>query len=211
MGKEIGIDLGTTNTVVSYVNKNGRIRALRYDKSEIIPSVLYFRAPDEYFIGDTAKKLLTQNPAAGIANFKTSIGDSQRHEIVAENGEIISLRSRDAAKLFLNKIVQGIESKLVKEFGAATGCIDRAVVTVPANFSSTEKSAVKNAANDAGLENIKLAAEPTAAAVAYENSKGDDTDEIILVYDFGGGTFDVSVIQKVHGAFEEITTGGDKH
>lgn len=211
MGKEIGIDLGTTNTVVSYVNKNGRIRALRYDKSEIIPSVLYFRTPDEYFIGGTAKKLLAQNPAAGIANFKTSIGDSQRHEIFAENGEIISLRARDAAKLFLNKIVQGIENKLVKEFGAAIGCIDRAVVTVPANFSSTEKSAVKNAANDAGLENIKLAAEPTAAAVAYENSRGDDVDEIILVYDFGGGTFDVSVIQKIHGAFEEITTGGDKH
>lgn len=211
MGKEIGIDLGTTNTVVSYVNKSGRIRALRYDKSEIIPSVLYFRTPDEYFIGGTAKKLLTQNPAAGIANFKTSIGDSQRHEIFAENGEKLSLRARDAAKLFLNKIVQGIESKLVKEFGAATGCIDRAVITVPANFSSTEKSAVKNAANAAGLENIKLAAEPTAAAVAYENSKGEDTEEIILVYDFGGGTFDVSVIQKVRGAFEEITTGGDKH
>ena len=86
MGKEIGIDLGTTNTVVSYVNKNGRIRALRYDKSEIIPSVLYFRSSDEYFIGSTAKKLLDQNPSSGIANFKTSIGDSQRHEIIAENG-----------------------------------------------------------------------------------------------------------------------------
>ncbi len=211
MGKEIGIDLGTTNTVVSYVNKNGRIRALRYDKSEIIPSVLYFRTPEEYFIGSTAKKLLTQNPAAGMANFKTSIGDSQRQEIIAENGDTISLRARDAAKLFLNKIVQGIEAKLVKEFGAAAGCIDRAVITVPANFSSTEKSAVKNAASDAGLENVKLAAEPTAAAVAYENSVGEDTDEIILVYDFGGGTFDVSVIQKIRGAFEEITTGGDKH
>lgn len=211
MGKEIGIDFGTTNTVVSYVNKSGRIRALRYDKSEIIPSVIYFRTSEEYFIGSTAKKLLAQNPAAGVENFKTSIGDSQRHEISAESGEIISLRARDAAKLFLNKIVQGIESKLVKEFGAATGCIDRAVITVPANFSSTEKGAVKNAANDAGLENIKLAAEPTAAAVAYENSRGNDADEIILVYDFGGGTFDVSVIQKNHGAFEEITTGGDKH
>ena len=212
MGKEIGIDLGTTNTVVSYVNKSGRIRALRYDKSEIIPSVLYFRSPDEYLIGSTAKKLLDQNPSAGVANFKTTIGDSQRHEITAENGEVISLRSRDAAKLFLNKIVQGIESKLVKEFGAAIGCIDRAVITVPANFSSTEKSAVKNAATTSGLENVKLAAEPTAAAVAYENSKGaENPDEIILVYDFGGGTFDVSVIQKVHGTFEEITTGGDKH
>ena len=211
MGKEIGIDFGTTNTVVSYVNKSGRIRALRYDKSEIIPSVIYFRTSEEYFIGSTAKKLLAQNPSAGVENFKTSIGDSQRHEISAESGEIISLRARDAAKLFLNKIVQGIESKLVKEFGAAAGCIDRAVITVPANFSSTEKGAVKNAANDAGLENIKLAAEPTAAAVAYENSRGNDSDEIILVYDFGGGTFDVSVIQKNQGAFEEITTGGDKH
>ena len=211
MGKEIGIDFGTTNTVISYVNKSGRIRALRYDKSEIIPSVIYFRDAEEYFIGSTAKKLLAQNPSAGMANFKTSIGDSQRHEIITDSGEKISLRARDAAKLFLNKVVQGIESKLVKEFGAAVGCIDRAVITVPANFSSTEKGATKFAAKTAGLENIKLAAEPTAAAVAYENSRNTDDDEIILVYDFGGGTFDVSVIQKVNGTFEEITTGGDKH
>ena len=193
------------------MNKSGRIRALRYDKSEIIPSVIYFRDAEEYFIGGTAKKLLAQNPSAGMANFKTSIGDSQRHEIIADSGDKISIRARDAAKLFLNKVVQGIESKLVKEFGAATGCIDRAVITVPANFSSTEKGATKFAAKSAGLENIKLAAEPTAAAVAYENSRDGDDDEIILVYDFGGGTFDVSVIQKVNGTFEEITTGGDKH
>ena len=212
MGKEIGIDFGTTNTVISYVNKNGRIRPLRYDKSEIIPSVIYFRNPDEYFIGGTAKKLLAQNPAASMANFKTSIGDSQRHEITSDSGDKIFLRARDAAKLFLNKVVQGIETKLVKEFGATVGCIDRAVITVPANFNSTEKGATKNAARSAGLENIKLAAEPTAAAVAYENSRSEENpDEIILVYDFGGGTFDVSVIQKIQGTFEEITTGGDKH
>lgn len=71
MGKEIGIDLGTTNTVVSYVNNKGRLKQLRYESTEIIPSVIYFQNQSEYFIGEKAKKFLTENPNAGIANFKT--------------------------------------------------------------------------------------------------------------------------------------------
>lgn len=212
MGKEIGIDLGTTNTVVSYVNKNGRLRQLRYDSEEIIPSVIYFQSESEYFIGNTAKKRWLQNPKAGIINFKTTIGDPERHEIIPEEGKPFYKRSREIAQLFLNKIVVGMENKLIKEFGAVDGCIDRAVITVPANFSSTEKGATKNAARWAGLSDVKLAAEPTAAAIAYEDSQGDDNaHSVILVYDFGGGTFDVSIIRKNNGAFEEITTSGDKH
>ena len=212
MGKEIGIDLGTTNTVVSYMNKNGKLRQLRYDGKEIIPSVIYFRSESEYFIGEAAQKYFNNNPAAGIKNFKTTIGNSERHEIIPEVGKPFYKRSREIAQLFLNKIVVGMENKLIKEFGAIDGCIDRAVITVPANFSSTEKGATKNAARSAGLSDVKLAAEPTAAAIAYEDSQGDENSRsVILVYDFGGGTFDVSIIQKNNGAFEEITTNGDKH
>ncbi len=212
MGKEIGIDLGTTNTVVSYVNNKGKLRQLRYDSKEIIPSVIFFQSKDEYFIGGKAQKFLSDNPAAGIANFKTRIGSSERYEITPAEGKTFKKRSREIAQLFLNKIVLGIENKLLKEFGAVEGCIDRAVITVPANFSSTEKNSTKAAAREAGLKDVKLAAEPTAAAIAYEDSQGDEnSNAVILVYDFGGGTFDVSIIRRKGDAFEEITTGGDKH
>lgn len=212
MGKEIGIDLGTTNTVVSYVNNKGKLRQLRYESREIIPSVIYFQSQDEYFIGEKAKKFLAENPAAGVANFKSQMGSTERLEITPEEGKTFKKRAREIAKLFLNKIVRGLENKLIKEFGAIEGVIDRAVITVPANFSSTEKNSTKSAARSAGLSDVKLAAEPTAAAIAYEDSQGDEnSNEVILVYDFGGGTFDVSIIRRKGDAFEEITTGGDKH
>ena len=214
MGKEIGIDLGTTNTVVSYVNKRGKLKQLSYNKEEIIPSVIYFRSQSDYCIGGEAKKLLELNPTAGMKNFKTTIGDGDRHEIIAEDGTVLRLRSRDIAKLFLNKIVSGMENKLLREFGKVDGFIDRAIITVPAKFTSTQKGATKRAANEAGLSDVKLAAEPTAAAIAYEDAQsGENSDSVILVYDFGGGTFDVSVIRRKgsRGAFDEITTGGDKN
>ena len=168
MGKEIGIDLGTTNTVVSYVNRRGRLRQLRYGQEEVIPSVIYFKSKDEYFIGSEALKRLPQNPKAGMASFKTHIGDKDRIEIFPEEGSPFRLRAREIAKLFLNKIVVGLENKLVKEFGAVDGVIDRTVITVPAKFSSTQKSSTKIAARDAGLNDVKLAAEPTAAAIAED-------------------------------------------
>ena len=211
MGKEIGIDLGTTNTVVSYVNRKGKLRQLRYDDSEIIPSVIYFHSQSEYFIGNKAKKFYQQNPKAGVMNFKTTIGNSEKHKIIPEEGKPFYKSSKEIAKLFLNKIVVGMENKLIKEFGAVEGYIDRAVITVPAKFNFTEKEETRNAAKSAGLTDVKLAAEPTAAAIAYEDSQGESNSRaVILIYDFGGGTFDVSIIQKNNGVFEEITTNGDK-
>ena len=213
MGKEIGIDLGTTNTVVSYVNKQGKLRQLRYNAQEkIIPSEIYFVSESEYYIGNRARKLKNKNPEAYVAKFKTKIGSSDRYVITPEKGEPFRRRAKDIAQLFLNKIIVDLQNELIKEFGPIEGTVSRAVITVPANFSSTEKSNTKSAARAAGFDDIKLTAEPTAAAVAYENSQGDDESEsIILVYDFGGGTFDVSIIRRKGGAFEEITTGGDKH
>lgn len=212
MGKEIGIDFGTTNTVVSYVNKNGKLRHLRYGQDEVIPSAIYFVSRDEYFIGSKALKMLEQNPAAGAVSFKLNIGDNERKTILPEKGAALNLRAREIAKLFLNKIVVGLENKLLKEFGAVDGVIDRTVITVPAKFTSTQKSSTRRAARDAGLKDVKLAAEPTAAAIAYENSTGDEnSNAVILVYDFGGGTFDVSIIRRDGNAFEEINTGGDKN
>ncbi len=212
MGKEIGIDLGTTNTVISYVNKDGKLRQLRYNQETIIPSVIYFVSKSEYFIGSKARKFLQQNPSAGVRNFKTRMGDTEKYDITAENGDKFSLRSRDIAKLFLNKLVGGLEAKLLKEFGSVDGVIEKAIITVPAKFSSTQKGETRRAAREAGLDTIKLAAEPTAAAIAYEDSQGSgEPNSVILVYDFGGGTFDVSIIQRKGNSFDEIATGGDKN
>ena len=213
MGKAIGIDLGTTNTVISYVNKNGKLRQLRYDNKEtIIPSVIYFKSRNEYYIGSTAKKMLELNPAAGVRNFKTRMGDSEKYEITPEEGKPFSLRSREIAKLFLNKLIGGMEEKLLKEFGSVEGFIEKAIITVPAKYSSTQKGETRRAAKEAGLDSINLAAEPTAAAIAYEDSRGSsDPNAVILVYDFGGGTFDVSIIRRHGNSFEEIATGGDKN
>ena len=213
MGKEIGIDFGTTNTVVSYVNKRGKLRSLRYEGNDVIPSAIYFLSKDEYIIGKKARKLVGTNPEACIINFKPKIDEKEKYNIVAENKDEFSIRPREVARLFLNKVVRGIEEKLIKEFGPIDGCIDRVVITVPAKFSSTAKEATRKAAQKAGLKMTKLAAEPTAAAIAYQNDLGEEAeqDDAILVYDFGGGTFDVSIIRKKQGSFHEIATGGDRY
>ncbi len=216
MGKEIGIDLGTTNTVVSYMSKKGHLRQLKYDGSYLIPSVIYFKSEDEYFIGEKAKSRMEANRnQAGIANFKSDLGErGKRYEVVAENGDAFKLRPTKAVTLFLNQLVRGIETRLQKEFGAEEGTIDKAVITVPAKFNDVEKGATRYAAKKAGLDTTKLAYEPTAAAIAYETDQETSAkNEAILVYDFGGGTFDVSVIRRetADGPFKEIATSGDKH
>ena len=209
MGKEIGIDLGTTNTVVSYVNKKGRLRPLKYEGKNVIPSVVYFLTANEFIIGEKAKKKYSLNPQAGVANFKSHMGEKGKFEITAENGEVFKYKSKKIASIFLNRIIANIENQLIKEFGPEEGCIGNVVITVPAKFNDSEKEATKWAARNAGFEDVKLAAEPTAAAVAHKQESGQE-GKTILVYDFGGGTFDVSVIQENQKKFVEIATGGDK-
>lgn len=208
MGKEIGIDFGTTNTVVSYINSKGRLRALRYENKEVVPSVVYFISENEYIIGEIAKKRLMHNPEAGIANFKTRMSDNEKYEIVAENGDVFKYKAKKVASLFLNRLINNIEEKLIKEFGT-DGCIGNVVITVPAKFNDAQKEATKWAAKEAGFEEVKLATESTAAAIAHRQESGLD-GQVILVYDFGGGTFDVSIIEEKNRKFIEIATDGDK-
>ena len=213
MGKEIGIDFGTTNTVVSYYNKKDRLRQLKYEGKSIIPSVIYFKSKEDILIGSAAKKKLQfLKNGAGVDNFKPQIGNSERVEIVTEDGETLRLRYREIAAYFLNQVIHGVEEKLLREFGPDEGCLDRAVVTVPAMFNDKERSATKRAVKEAGIQEVKLVAEPTAAAVAYEEDRNEHTpNATVLVYDFGGGTFDVSIIQENHGQFKEIARGGRKN
>lgn len=214
MGKEIGIDFGTTTTEVSYIDKKGYSRSLRLEEgSYIIPTVIFFKSQDEYIIGKMANIKGRKIPQAAIKNFKLFLTDpNKKYKIVAENGDRFTVKPIKAAQLFLNKLIQIIQPKLLSEF-KDDGTIEKAVITVPAQFDPEEKYAIKNAimksAKQAGFSDIKLAAEPTAAAVAYQDENCED-GESILVYDFGGGTFDVSVIKKVNDAYTEIATDGDK-
>ena len=209
MGKEIGIDFGTTNTVVAYVNKKNRLRSLKIEEKEIIPSAVYFLSEKEFIIGTQARKKMMENPRAGVANFKSHMGDKEKFEIVAENGDTFKYKAKKVASIFLNRIISGIEEQLIKEFGPVDGCIGNVVITVPAKFNDAEKEATKSAAREAGFEGVKLASEPTAAAVAHKNESGQD-GKTVLVYDFGGGTFDVSIIREEADRFVEVATGGDK-
>lgn len=211
-GKEIGIDLGTTTTIVSYTGKKrGKLKQLKYDGEKMIPSVLYFRSKSEWDIGETAVTNMEIHPLAGVANFKAHLADpGYRYEVTAENGDHFFLKPREATKKFLLKIVRGMEEALLKEFGTLEGTIDRAIITVPAKFPMSAKIATKRAARDCGID-VKLTKEPTAAATDYLHSYAefDKYGAAILVYDFGGGTFDVSVVQRQQDACKEIATGGD--
>ena len=210
MGKEIGIDLGTTNTVVSYINRKGKLKSFKFEGKNVIPSAVYFLSEDEWEVGYIAKNKGIMNPKAYVDNFKSNMGDKKfKYPIVAENGDKFKVTARDVAKYFLSSIIKKIENKLIKEFGDKEGVVEKVIITVPAKFSSTEKEATKWSAIEAGFENVMLLAEPTAAAIAHQR-ECETEGKTVLVYDFGGGTFDVSVLKESNGIFKEIATGGDK-
>lgn len=210
--KAIGIDLGTTTTVVSYTGKkSGKLKQLKYNGEKIIPSVIYFKSASNWVIGESAVTMMALHPEAAVANFKSDLSDHEcRYDIMAENGERFSLKPREVVKRFLQTVVKGMQDTIIKEFGGIDGTIERAVITVPAKFSMTAKNATKRAARDCGLE-VKITKEPTAAATDYLHryTEFDKNGVAVLVYDFGGGTFDVSVVQRQMDSFKEIATGGD--
>jgi len=206
MGREVGIDLGTTNSVVSYI-KEGKIKTLQFGRSHTVPSVVYFKSKNDRLYGEDAKSKGLLNPQAMVKHFKSKMGDTtHKFNIRAENGEQFQLSAKEVAKIFLNYLIDTANRKLMKDDSSES--IDDVVITVPAKFNPTEKSATKWAAKQNNV-NARLAFEPTAAAIAYQ--KDFEAGEKILIYDFGGGTFDVSIIEAKNGFFKEISTGGDKH
>lgn len=217
MGQVIGIDFGTTTTEVSYI-KDGVALSLKLEEGEYyIPTVIFFLSEDEYIIGKKAD-VLSRNQdysCSVIRNFKLDLTNkSVIYRIKAKDGSEFTVKPQKAAQLFLNKLLQIIQPKLIAIFGEEDGAIDKAVITVPAQFNPAEKEAIKiaitKAAKNSGFNDIKVAAEPTAAAVAFSDYETLNEGQTILVYDFGGGTFDVSIIKQGKGKFEEIETDGDK-
>lgn len=136
------------------------------------------------------------------------MGENRKKTYKAENGDRVSLNSTQIARMVLEEVLKKVTKKIMKEFPGED--IEKAVITVPAKFNPIQKDNTKRAAIEAGIQDIKLALESTAAAIAYaeENS----INSKILVYDFGGGTFDVSLIEKTGTGFREIVTPeGDRH
>ena len=206
----IGIDFGTCNTVISYKNKSGKIRSLRYNGADVVPSVITFKSKSKYVIGREAVKYSGAFPEATVQHFKTKLHDNRfLYTIKAIDGSEFRLKPRAVAERFLSMIIEGISDRLMKDFDSTD---IHAVITVPAKFNSTEKEITRRAALNANISEVRLAPEPTAAAIACQAEIEDESIDMksVLVYDFGGGTFDVAIIQKKHGIYESIATGGDK-
>ncbi|CAN1137121.1 Heat shock 70 kDa protein BIP2 [Linum perenne] len=199
-GDVIGIDLGTTFSCVA-VEVNGKIEVIANDQgNRITPSSIAFTTADnEHLIGDAAKNQAALNPSRTIFDIKRLIGK----KFDVEKGKLFS--PEEISAMVLTKMKETAESYLGKP-------VDGAVVTVPAYFNDTQRQATKEAGRIAGLKILRIINEPTAGALAYGlNNRNHKVKRKILVYDLGGGTFDVSVMDVEDDVFEVLATGGDTH
>lgn len=210
MGIAIGLDFGTTNSVVTYYD-GGRFKTYKLNGSPLIPSAIYFKTRDDYLIGQKALSMSAKNFAGLVVGFKTKLNENDvPYELTLEDGSHFRIVPKVAIKLFLNKLFGEVQEYLLKK-RIADATIDRAVITVPTKFNDRANNAIKTAAASAmqlSPRQIRLVYEPTAAAVAAHNDDDVNANRL-LIYDFGGGTFDVSLMQKDKGVFQQIKTDGD--
>ena len=199
MAKEIilGIDLGTTNSVVSYMQDDGKWKVIPNPEGpNTTPSVIAFKPNGEEIVGHAAKRQLLTNPDT-IASIKRKMGTSEKVHIGCLNKDFTPQEISAKILAYMKKYA---EDNLGEK-------IQKAVITVPAYFNDAQRQATKDAGQIAGLEVVRIINEPTAAALAYGEESG--KDEKVLVYDLGGGTFDVSILEIADGTFEVISTAGD--
>ncbi len=197
MGKVIGIDLGTTNSCVAVMEGGQPVVIVNTDGARTTPSVVGFAKTGERLIGEAAKRQAITNPDNTISSIKRHMGESYK---VTVEGK--SYSPQEISAMVLQKLKSDAESYLGEK-------VTEAVITVPAYFSDSQRQATKDAGKIAGLDVKRIINEPTAAALAYGLDNGDE--QKILVYDLGGGTFDVSVIEIGDGVIEVLATSGDTH
>ena len=198
MGKIIGIDLGTTNSCVSVLEGGEPVVIANAEGNRTTPSVVGFTKNGERLVGETAKRQAITNPDRTIASIKRYMGTDHKVEIDGK-----SYTPQDISAMILTKLKNDAESYLGEK-------VSEAVITVPAYFTDSQKQATKDAGKIAGLDVKRIINEPTAAALAYGLDK-DANSHKILVYDLGGGTFDVSIMELGDGVFEVLATNGDTH
>jgi molecular chaperone DnaK len=198
MSKVIGIDLGTTNSCVAVLEGGEPTVIANAEGARTTPSVVAFTKNGERLVGETAKRQAITNPDRTIASIKRHMGEDYHVEIDGKK-----YTPQDISAMILAKLKADAESYLGEK-------VSEAVITVPAYFSDAQKQATKDAGKIAGLEVKRIINEPTAASLAYGLDKADGSQKI-LVYDLGGGTFDVSVLELGDGVFEVLATNGDTH
>ena len=196
MGKIIGIDLGTTNSCVAVMEGGQPTVIPNSEGSRTTPSVVAFKG-GERLVGQVAKRQMVANPEHTIYSIKREMGTDYKVNI---DGKKYS--PEEISAMILSKLKQDAEAYLGQP-------VTQAVITVPAYFNDSQRQATKNAGKIAGLEVLRIINEPTAAALAYGLDKQDRKNQKILVYDLGGGTFDVSILEIGDGVFEVLSTNGN--
>ena len=220
MGKTVGIDLGTTNSVVA-VMEGGRATVIpNAEGGRTTPSVVAFNKTGERLVGLLARRQAVVNPQNTIYSIKRFVG--RRYDEVAEELRIVSYKVKEAPDGGCRVAIKGkdyspeeisamVLRKLKEDAEKYLGeSVDSAVITVPAYFNDSQRQSTKNAGTIAGLDVLRIINEPTAAALAYGIEKK-GIEETILVFDLGGGTFDVSVLEVSEGLIEVRSTAGDTH
>ena len=198
MSKVIGIDLGTTNSVVSVMEGGEPTVITNPEGSRITPSVVGFTKDGQRLVGQLAKRQAVSNPDRTVRSIKRHMGDPNYKVTIDDK----SYTPQEISAMILQKLKADAEAYLGET-------VSQAVITVPAYFNDAQRQATKDAGKIAGLDVMRIINEPTAAALAYGLDK--DQDETVLVFDLGGGTFDVSILDLSDGTFEVLATNGDTH
>ncbi len=200
MSKIIGIDLGTTNSCVAVMEGGEPVVIENKEGGRTTPSVVGFsKDGKERFIGVPAKRQAITNPERTVSSIKRHMGSDYKVNI---DGKAYS--PQEISAMILTKLKNDAEEKLGEK-------ITQAVITVPAYFSDAQRQATKDAGKIAGLEVLRIINEPTAAALAYGVDKDENKSQKVLIYDLGGGTFDVSILELGDGVFEVLATNGNTH
>ncbi|HCP31795.1 TPA: molecular chaperone DnaK, partial [Candidatus Acetothermia bacterium] len=197
--KIIGIDLGTTNSCVAVLEGGAPEVITNTEGERVTASVAAFTDTGERLVGRLAKRQAITNPKHTVASIKREMGTDHRVKIELD-GKVEEYTPEQISAMIIQKLKKDAEEHL-------GGKVKKAVITVPAYFNDSQRQATKDAGKIAGLEVMRIINEPTAAALAYGLDKTEE--QTILVFDLGGGTFDVSILEIGEGVFEVIATDGD--
>ncbi|MBK6904184.1 MAG: Fe-S protein assembly chaperone HscA [Saprospirales bacterium] len=217
----IGIDLGTTNSLVAYI-KDGKAVAVKdkAGKSALVPSIVHFSAAGGILVGDAAREKLITDPANTIYSVKRLMGKSYRdvagleqyfgYKIIDDDTEsLVKIRVKDRFYSPIELSAEILKALKIRMEGELGRPVHRAVITVPAYFNDAQRQATRDAGRLAGLDVLRIVNEPTAASLAYGLDKENQNAQTIAVYDLGGGTFDISILNLHEGIFEVLSTNGD--
>lgn len=198
MGKIIGIDLGTTNSCVAVMEGGEPVVIPNAEGNRTTPSVVAFSKNGERLVGQIAKRQAVTNPDNTVISIKRKMGTSEKVRIEGDE-----FSPQEISAMILQKLKTDAENYLGQK-------VTQAVITVPAYFTDSQRQATKDAGKIAGLEVLRIINEPTAASLAFGMDK-EDQDQKIMIYDLGGGTFDVSILDIGDGVFEVLATSGNNH